>query len=380
MSRRLFKELQLLLKQQNSKPLLENDYIIHFDESDLTRVYALIKCPYDSVYRHKFIKLKFEIPEDYPHSPPAVNFVNHDSVRIHPNMYESGKCCATILNTWGDDKFEKWTSSMGLETILVMFHSFLDWNPYMHEPGGRDDPHYSVYVQHQTWISCLIRYLQYEKIPLFNTMIHNYLLLNLDTIIDDLYKLNEEYPRDYYNCRCFEIDDYEIDYMYIIYTLQNFYNYIEYRDKDNSSDEFIMYDENEQFKWNCEICFDTSCEIKKQNFRLHCTHIFHKDCLKQHIDKNSGLCPMCRSELSDEEITQLTEESQQNSMEIQQQQNSMEIEQQQNSIQQNQQQQNNWMINPFTRRRIKIGGRTWQYLIDSGLLVENENENDTLSI
>ena len=87
MNRRLFKELQLLLKQQNSKTLLENDYIIHFDEDNLTKIYALIKCPYDSVYRHKFIRLNFEIPNDYPHSPPSVNFVNYDSVRIHPNMY-----------------------------------------------------------------------------------------------------------------------------------------------------------------------------------------------------------------------------------------------------------------------------------------------------
>lgn len=353
-NRRLLKELNLLLQQQNSKPLLENDYIIHFDEDNLSRIYALIKCPYDSVYRHKFIRLNFDIPDDYPHSPPAVNFVNYDSVRIHPNMYESGKCCATILNTWGDDKFEKWTSSMGLETILIMFHSFLDWHPYMHEPGGRDDPNYSIYVQHQTWISCLIRYLQYEKIPLFNNMIHNYLLINIDNITDDLYELLTEYPRDYYNCRCFEIDDYEINYNYILYTLQNFYNYIEYKD-----DSELMNIENETpVNWTCEICFDTN-ESKKQPFNLSCGHLFHNDCLTEHLDKNANLCPMCRKEVSENEIYKLHNPVNENQIDNE---NENQIDNENNN------ENEKWMINPFTKRRIKIGGRTWQYLIDSGLI------------
>lgn len=351
MNKRLLKELRLLITQQNSRPLLENDYLVHFDEENLTRIYTLIKCPYDSVYRHKFIRLNFDIPDDYPHSPPSVNFVNHDSVRIHPNMYESGKCCATILNTWGDDKFEKWTSSMGIETILVMFHSFLDWNPYMYEPGGKDDPDYSVYVQHQSWISCLIRYLQYERIPLFNSMIHNYLLLNIDSIINDLDNLLEEYPRDYYYCRCFEIDEYEIDYQYVLYTLQNFYNYIEYKDISDQMDVCDINDKN----WTCEICFDTATDniINKKQFNLHCGHVFHKECLQQHIDKNFTICPMCRSELTDTDLNGI------NNIEI-----NLEIN------------EKTWMINPLTKRRIKIGGRTWQYLIDSGFLTMNEDKNE----
>ena len=40
---------------------------------------------------------------------------------------------------------------------------------------------------------------------------HNYLMLNIDGIFQDLYELKEDYPRDYYNCRCFEIDNYIID-------------------------------------------------------------------------------------------------------------------------------------------------------------------------
>lgn len=42
-NKRLLKELRLLTIQQNSKSLLENDYLVSFDESDLSKVFAIIK-------------------------------------------------------------------------------------------------------------------------------------------------------------------------------------------------------------------------------------------------------------------------------------------------------------------------------------------------
>ena len=185
-NRRFLKEIRQLYVQQSQRELLDNDYLIHYNETDINRLHAIIRAPSDSVYKHKFVRLDLKIPDNYPHSPPEVTFVNYDGVRIHPNMYENGKCCATILNTWGDSKFEKWTSSMGIETILLTFHSFLDNNPYMYEPGGRDDPSYTVYVMYQSWVSCLIRYLQQEKIETFNNFIHNYMMVNIDSIFIDL--------------------------------------------------------------------------------------------------------------------------------------------------------------------------------------------------
>jgi ubiquitin-protein ligase len=51
MNKRLYKELKDLIIQQESKPLLENDYLIYFEDDDMTKVYAIIKGNYDSVYR-----------------------------------------------------------------------------------------------------------------------------------------------------------------------------------------------------------------------------------------------------------------------------------------------------------------------------------------
>ena len=79
---------------------------------------------------------------------------------------------------------------------------------------------------------------------------------------------------------------------------------------------------------------------------LVCKHSFHKACLQSHIQFNNNICPMCRRELI-EELNIISKEEE-------------EIE--------NDQEENNsiWMINPLTRRRIKIGGRTYNYLKSNG--------------
>ena len=324
-NRRFQKEIRQLYIQQSQRNLLENDYLIYYDETNTSKLHAIIRAPYDSVYRHKFIRLDLTIPDNYPHSPPDVHFINYDGVRIHPNMYENGKCCATILNTWGDDKFEKWTSSMGIETILLTFHSFLDNNPYTYEPGGRDDPSYTVYVEHQSWTSCLIRYLQNERIELFTEFMHNYLLLNIDSIFEDLHRLSEIYPTGYYETRCFEIDTFSVNYSRISSLLEYYYNYIEFQDSHMVStfDEFVNAD------YDCCICYDTF--PSEDIIALACHHTFHKACLQSHIQLNNNICPMCRRELAEEDNKR-----------------------------------DEYMINPLTRRRIKIGGRTYNYLKSNG--------------
>ena len=335
-NKRFQKEIRQLYIQQSQRNLLDNDYLIYYDETDTNKLHSIIKAPVDSVYRHRFIRLDFTIPANYPHSPPEVTFINYDGVRIHPNMYEDGKCCATILNTWGDDKFEKWTSSMGIETILLTFHSFLDNNPYMYEPGGRDDPSYTVYVQHQSWTSCLIRYLQHEKNETFKEFMHNYLLLNIDSIFGDLQTLEELYPSGYYETRCFEIDTFSINYSKISTVLQYYFNYIEFQE----SYMMCTFEEFSNNDYNCCICYDTS-EIDDNILTLQCNHSFHRVCLQHHTQTNNNICPMCRGELTtdDNKLIQFNTSNEDDTV---------------------------WMINPLTRRRIKIGGRTYNYLKSNG--------------
>jgi ubiquitin-protein ligase len=329
-------ELRRMMLAQNAKPLLENDYLVHFDENNLTKVHTLIKPPKDSVYKHKFIRLDFDIPEDYPHSPPKVTFINFDGVRIHPNFYEDGRCCSTILNTWGNSKFEKWTSSMGIETILLTFHSFLDNNPYMYEPGGRDDESYTVFVQYQSWHTCLVKYLHFEIIEQFRVFMTSYLMQNIDEIFRVLIELRNMYPFGYYYTKCFEIDDYVINYDSVIELLQYYYYHIlaSVPGSEDVSKEVTETEEtNSQSQCQCNICFDTQALCIYGNTK--CGHTFHKQCLKEHLEKNSNVCPLCRSELDNKDVDY-------------------------------------WVINPQTKRKVKLGSRTYKYIVENKLVPSDE--------
>lgn len=377
MNKRLIKEIRDLYTTQNSKSLLENDYIIHYDDENLQKIQVLIKPPKDSVYRHKFIRLDIDVPDNYPHSPPDVTFVNYDGTRIHPNMYENGKCCATILNTWGESKYEKWTSSMGIETVILTFHSFLDNNPYIYEPGNRDDPEYTVYVKYQSWITCLIKYLQNDEVEIFKEYIHNYLLMNVGDIFNELLELRDIYPFGYYYTKCFEIDNYIINYNTIIDTLQNFYNFMDFTVHDIENINFIEFC-NKEYK--CNICYDTDDQIQKEFniliqkhdetkvdnhlfYKLNCPHKFHRKCLIEHIENNNSVCPMCRHDISDYEIQELHCISDLDLYEMKEQVtinkeiilNDPEL----------------WIINPLTKRRVKKGGRTYKHLVSNGIIEDD---------
>ena len=106
-------------------------------------------------------------------------------------------------------------------------------------------------------------------------------------------------------------------------------------------------------EYDCCICYDTieptentiepteNQRVQGNLFRLkNCKHLFHNNCLEKHIETNNRLCPMCRTELEENELeeNELVEPK------------------------------DEWMINPSTKRRIKIGGKTWNYLKNSGVL------------
>jgi ubiquitin-protein ligase len=334
-NKRLVKEIMHLIQEQNNKPLLDNDYLVDFDDININKVRTIIKCPQDSAYRHKFIRLDFDIPNDYPHSPPKVTFVNFDGVRIHPNMYEDGKCCSTILNTWPSEN-EKWTSSFRIETVLLTFMSFLDNNPYTYEPGGRDDTSYTDFVLHQSWKTCLLRYLNDPNQPeIFSRYIESYMSKNIDSIYNDLTTLEYFYPPGYYETVCFEIDLFYVNYSSIIEQIDEHYSLLEQTENDVDN---LEHKTPSIPCFKCEICFDTETYEEYED-NLECEHHFHKKCLENHIKNNGNVCPMCRRECV------FTSRKRRNST-------------------------FNYILNPTTKRRIKIGGKVYNSLLQQGVKLE----------
>lgn len=76
------------------------------------------------------------LPPQYPNEPPMV-FYNSGGLRINPNLYESGKVCLSLLNTWTGSESEVWNpaSSTILQVLLSLQALVLNEKPYFNEAG-----------------------------------------------------------------------------------------------------------------------------------------------------------------------------------------------------------------------------------------------------
>ena len=64
----------------------ENIYIVP-DEDDITLVRAAIIGPDDTPYENGIYFYEIRFPENYPYSPPKVQFMTNDgNTRMHPNL------------------------------------------------------------------------------------------------------------------------------------------------------------------------------------------------------------------------------------------------------------------------------------------------------
>lgn len=123
---RLLKEIKNL--QQST------EFIVYVDDRDMTRFQLLFFGPPDSVYHHGIFVFEVKIPENYPFDVPKVQFLTGRILarRMHPNLYENGKVCISLLNTWGTCE---WSPLLTIEKVMLAIRALLDQNPIVHEPG-----------------------------------------------------------------------------------------------------------------------------------------------------------------------------------------------------------------------------------------------------
>jgi ubiquitin-conjugating enzyme E2 Z len=126
---RLLKDVKQIIKN----PLTDQGiYYIH-DDTDILKGYAMIIGPTDTPYFSGFYFFEFIYPNDYPHSPPKVNYcTNNNNIRFNPNLYTCGKVCVSLLNTWRGDQ---WTSCQSISTVLLTLCTLLCNDPLLNEPG-----------------------------------------------------------------------------------------------------------------------------------------------------------------------------------------------------------------------------------------------------
>ena len=83
----------------------------------------------DSLYYGGYFKATMTFSENYPFSPPTFQF---SRPLFHPNIYQDGKLCISILHQPGEDEqsgelaAERWSPAQRTETVLLSIVSLLD--------------------------------------------------------------------------------------------------------------------------------------------------------------------------------------------------------------------------------------------------------------
>ena len=95
------KRLQIERKRLKRSDLNDSGIYAIFDEKDMRIIKVLIFGPNDTPYEKGTFFFAVKLTPDYPFKPPKVKFLTNDgNVRFHPNLYENGKVCLSILGTY----------------------------------------------------------------------------------------------------------------------------------------------------------------------------------------------------------------------------------------------------------------------------------------
>ena len=118
-AKRLAQESVTLSK---SLPLsFSSSVLIRCDEERLDVMKVLITGPQGTPYANGCFEFDVFFPSDYPTTPPMINLATtgNNTVRFNPNLYQDGKVCLSILNTWNGRPEERWN---GQVSSLLQVH------------------------------------------------------------------------------------------------------------------------------------------------------------------------------------------------------------------------------------------------------------------
>ncbi|CDQ73450.1 unnamed protein product [Oncorhynchus mykiss] len=115
------KALMLEMKSLQDEPV-EGFRITLVDESDLYNWEVAIFGPPNTHYEGGYFKAQIKFPIDYPYSPPAFRFLTK---MWHPNIYENGDVCISILHPPVDDPqsgelpSERWNPTQNVRSLYA---------------------------------------------------------------------------------------------------------------------------------------------------------------------------------------------------------------------------------------------------------------------
>jgi len=130
--------LQMELKSLQTQPV--EGFTVTCDEENFFKWTVGIFGPPGTIYQGGYFKAMLKFPTNYPYSPPSMRFL----VPIwHPNVYENGDLCISILHAPIDDPHsgelpcERWNPTQSVRTILLSVISLLN-EPNTSSPANVD--------------------------------------------------------------------------------------------------------------------------------------------------------------------------------------------------------------------------------------------------
>lgn len=129
-----------LKKVQQDWNILQNNLpdgiYVRAYEDRMALLRAVIVGAYGTPYQDGLFFFDFHLPLDYPAVPPSA-YYHSGGWRLNPNLYEEGKVCLSLLNTWTGRGNEVWdpSSSSILQVLVSLQGLVLNAKPYFNEAG-----------------------------------------------------------------------------------------------------------------------------------------------------------------------------------------------------------------------------------------------------
>ncbi|XP_022332916.2 dual E2 ubiquitin-conjugating enzyme/E3 ubiquitin-protein ligase BIRC6-like isoform X4 [Crassostrea virginica] len=193
-TRRLAQEATTL---STSLPLSAGSSVfVRCDEERLDIMKVMITGPSDTPYENGCFEFDVYFPPDYPTSPPLINLetTGNHTIRFNPNLYNDGKVCLSVLNTWHGRPEEKWNAqtSSFLQVLVSIQSLILVSEPYFNEPGyerSRGTPsgtassrEYDANIRQATVRWAMLEQLR-NPTPCFREVIHKHFWLKRHEVL-----------------------------------------------------------------------------------------------------------------------------------------------------------------------------------------------------
>lgn len=127
-------------KIQDEWKILEKDLpgtiFVRVYETRMDLLRAVLIGPGGTPYHDGLFVFDVHFPPTYPDTPPMVYYYS-GGLRLNPNLYDCGKVCLSLLNTWTGRGTEKWMphKSTMLQVLVSIQALILNAKPFFNEPG-----------------------------------------------------------------------------------------------------------------------------------------------------------------------------------------------------------------------------------------------------